>query len=58
MAILTHTRIQIEVLKRLVRVAHNLEVVKQEKYVELELDLEEISKMVNGWIKYLQIAPK
>ena len=33
-----------------------LNIVQKNKYVELELDLQAISKMTNGWIRYL-IAP-
>lgn len=34
-----------------------LGIIEQKKYLELELDLQEISKMANGWIKYLQENP-
>ena len=52
-SLLNPVRIKIEVLKRLFRVAHELNIIKQKKYIELELDLQELSKMTNGWIKYL-----
>jgi len=51
--ILHSARIKIEVLKRLFRIAHELKIIEDKKYLELELDLQEISKMTNGWIKYL-----
>ena len=53
---LNSVRVKIEVLKRLLRVAHELNIVQKNKYIELELDLQEISKMTNGWIKYLVAA--
>lgn len=33
---------------------YELSLIKNEKYLELESDLQEISKMTNGWIKYLK----
>ena len=47
-------RIKIEIMKRLVRLSSELDIIKSEKYIELESDLQEISKMTNGWIRYLQ----
>ncbi|MEK7154422.1 MAG: four helix bundle protein [Patescibacteria group bacterium] len=47
-------RIKIEVVKRLIRLASELEIIKSDKYIEFESDLQEISKMTNGWIRYLQ----
>lgn len=46
-------RIKIEMLKRLVRVAYELRIIESKKYLDMESDLQEISKMTNGWIKYL-----
>jgi len=54
--VLNSARIKIEVLKRLIRVANELNIVQKNKYIELETDLQEISKMTNGWIKYLTAA--
>ena len=51
---LSSTRIKIEVLKRLIRIAHELSIIDRKKYIILESDLQEISKMTNGWIKYLK----
>ncbi len=50
--ILNSTRIKIEVLKRLFRIACELKIIEDKKYIEFEIDLQEISKMTNGWIKY------
>jgi len=52
--ILNSVRIKIEVLKRLIRIAYEFNVIGNKKYINLELDLQEISKMTNGWIKYLK----
>jgi len=53
LALLYNARIKIEVLKRLIRIMPELNIIQFEKYIELEFDLQEISKMTNGWIKYL-----
>lgn len=52
--ILNSARIKIEVLKRLTRIAYELKIIENKKYLNLESDLQEISKMTNGWIKYLK----
>lgn len=52
--ILNSTRIKIEVLKRLIRIIYELNIIKNRDYIDLELGLQEISKMTNGWIKYLR----
>lgn len=53
LSILQSVRIKIEVLKRLIRLSNQLHIIKNKKYIELISDLQEISKMINGWIKYL-----
>ncbi len=52
--ILNSARIKIEILKRLVRLMNELQIVSNKNYIEFESDLQEISKMTNGWIKYLR----
>lgn len=52
--ILNSTRIKIEVLKRLIRITGELNIIDKKKYIILESDLQEISKMINGWIKYFK----
>ncbi|KKS34677.1 MAG: hypothetical protein UV22_C0008G0009 [Parcubacteria group bacterium GW2011_GWA2_42_35] len=54
LVILNSARIKIEVLKRLIRITYELNVIESKKYINLESDLQEISKMTNGWIKYLK----
>lgn len=51
---LKHLRVQIEVLKRLIRHEYEVKIIDNRWYWRLQGQLEEISKMANGWIKYLQ----
>lgn len=53
-SILSSARIKIEVLKRMIRATLELKIIPDKKYLKLESDLQEISKMINGWIKYLK----
>lgn len=50
-------RINIEVIKRLVRLAENLQVIKTPIYIKLEQELIEISKMNTSWLNWI-IKPK
>lgn len=56
--LLYSSRIKIEVLKRLFRIMHELTIIDRDKYIEFESELIEISKMTNGWIKYLKENPR
>ena len=51
--LLESARVEIEVLKRLVRIAYELKIIESGIYLQLESNLQEISKMTNGWIRYL-----
>ncbi|MDP3710283.1 MAG: four helix bundle protein [bacterium] len=51
--LLDSARTEIEVLKRLLTIAHELKIIQTNYYLQLESDLQEISKMTNGWIRYL-----
>ena len=51
---LNDTRIKIEVLKSFFCIIHELNIIDQKLYIDFELDLQELSKMTNGWIKYLK----
>lgn len=55
---LIESRIKTESLKRLIRIENDLQILASKKYLELESDLQEISKMINGWIKYLNREPR
>ncbi|MEK7582486.1 MAG: four helix bundle protein [Patescibacteria group bacterium] len=52
--ILVSARINVEVLKWLVRMIYEIKTIHLSRYIALESQLQEISKMTNGWIKYLQ----
>ena len=56
--LLYSSRIKIEVLKRMFQIAHEINIIDRKKYIELEFGLIEISKMTNGWIKYLKENPR
>ena len=53
-ATLERARITVELLKRLCRVCHELSIITQKFYLLSELELQEISKMLNGWMRYLR----
>ena len=55
---LNSARIKTEMLKKLIRMTHELDIIDQKKYFDLELDLEEISKMANGWLKHSKENPR
>ena len=46
-------KIKIELLKQLVRVAHEIHAIEQKRYIVLSAELVEASKMVSGWLKYI-----
>lgn len=51
---LSSARTKVELLKRFVRMAYELKIIENRKYIDFQSDLQEISKMINGWIKYLK----
>jgi len=52
--LLSPARIKTEILKRLIRIAYELNILQEKQYIDIESNLQEISKMINGWIKYLK----
>jgi len=57
-AVLEELRLQVEVLKHLIRTEHELSVISEKIYLRLSGQLVEISKMTNGWLTYAtQVAP-
>ena len=52
--IILELRVVIELLKQLIRTMFELEIISQDKYLETEKDLREISQMSAGWLKYAQ----
>lgn len=51
--LLSTARIKTEILKRLIRNAFDLKIIQNKTYIKLESDLQEISKMINGWMGYI-----
>lgn len=49
---LVPARLNTEILKRLIRTTRELNIITEEMYLKLESELQEISKMISGWIKY------
>jgi hypothetical protein len=54
---LNSARIKIEVMKRLIRLTGDLNIIENKKYLELEKDLQEISKDTNNWMQSLIPKP-
>jgi len=52
--LLKQARIQIETLKQLIRTEYEIKIISEKIYLTIELKLQEISKMINGWLKYSQ----
>jgi hypothetical protein len=50
---LARARIRIEILKRFIRLMRELNTVPEKWYLQTETELQEISKMLNGWIRYV-----
>jgi len=45
---------QIDALKIILRLIYRLELLEEKTYISLESDLNEIGRMLGGWIKYLK----
>jgi len=46
-----------EKLKHLTRLEYQLKIISEKLYIQTQSALVEISKMINGWIKYLTQNP-
>ena len=44
--------IKIEILKHLIRTCFEIQTIKDRTYYNLEITLQEVSKMASGWLKY------
>ena len=51
--VLERVRAAIEKIKQLIRVAYEIKSLEERNYLRFAAMLQEISKMANGWIKYL-----
>ncbi len=54
---LKHVRTSLELLKHLIRTEYELKIINDKTYFRIEGVLIEISKMTNGWIKYITQNP-
>ena len=54
LSLLKTLRIKTHVLKQLVRIIYETKVIERNAYLSFAEDLEEISKMTNGWIAYIE----
>jgi hypothetical protein len=52
--ILKKIKLNLEVLKRLIRVTNELCAIDFKKYISLQKQTEEISKMTAGWLSYCE----
>lgn len=52
--LLHELRIKIETLKQLIRTMKELKIIEDKPYIVLETQLQEISRMATGWIKYVE----
>jgi four helix bundle protein len=50
-AYLSHANIKLDLLKTLIRLAEDLRAIPTKKYLQLEDKLQEIGKMLGGWIR-------
>lgn len=55
--ILERTRIKIETIKQLVRLSNEGKIIEEKAYLDQQNQLQEISRMLNGWIRYTQKEP-
>ena len=53
-SVLENTRIKIETTKQIVRTANEIGVIPEKQYLAWQSSLQEMSKMTNGWLKYLE----
>lgn len=53
---LKHASNKLEVLKVFFRLLHELKVIDQKKYIDLQSRIQEIGKMFGGWMKSIKPA--
>ncbi|PIZ00516.1 diversity-generating retroelement protein bAvd family protein [bacterium (Candidatus Howlettbacteria) CG_4_10_14_0_8_um_filter_40_9] len=46
--------IKTDLLKTLIRLAHDIKAIDQKKYIKLEEQVQEIGKMIGGWLRYIK----
>ena len=56
--VLKKLRVKMEIMKQMIRLANELKIYSDSVYLSLQEKLQEISKMTNGWLKYLKQNPE
>ncbi len=51
--LIKNLHIKIEILKHLIRISFETQIIKDKTYFNLETKLQEISKMATGWLKFV-----
>jgi hypothetical protein len=54
---LEQARLVTEKIKHLVRTEYEMQIIPEKSYINSAEQLVEISKMINGWISYIQTKP-
>ena len=49
---LSKANAKVELLKILFRICHNCQIINIQQYLDIENRLQEVGKMIQGWIKY------
>lgn len=52
--LLKNTDAKVHLLKTLIRLSYEIKAIDNKKYLALQEQLQEIGKMIGGWIKYSQ----
>lgn len=55
--ILRNIDTKLKILKTLIRLAFDLKIINEERYLSLQTHLQEIGRMLGGWIKSLKQNP-
>ncbi|MEK7635279.1 MAG: four helix bundle protein, partial [Patescibacteria group bacterium] len=51
---ISHLRVVTELLKNLIRITYEVNIIDQKIYLDLQTDLQEISKMGWGWLDFIR----
>lgn len=53
-SLLTQASVKTDLLKLLIRLSYEIKAIDQKKYLKLEEQLQEIGRMIGGWLKSLK----
>ena len=56
--ILNKVDVKLKILKVLIRLAYDIKAIDQKTYIRLQAQLQEIGRMLGGWIKQTQNSPE